>query len=366
MKIVFVIAERNYGATSLLVGQILSLKSNGLIDLYCVAGTTEKEVGLFDKLEKNDVSVVKIQGLEFNQNWLGVGRDLVFTLQRINPDIVHIQTNWQLSLFSFVKFSGGLGFKIVYTIHAFRHNSGLVKSALAILLISGALLFFADRVIVCSTYTFNKFKILRYKMSLLYLGVDDSFYGDINIANIPNFGKLSVFFAGDFRKGKNQEMLIRAFSKCHGFTKGNIGILYLPGDGPLKTKCEQLARDLGISQNVVFPGFLTKQKIIEAMKSADIAVVPTNSETFGLCIAEPFSLGKCVITRNVGVGRDIINNGVNGFIFNTEDELLCILNQVSNNRDLLSEVCKAAYDQRDIFNWATISLKYFEIMKGVK
>jgi glycosyltransferase involved in cell wall biosynthesis len=365
MNILFFLSEHNYGLTSLLVGQAIPFNQIKGVDFTFVSGNSEKEPGLFQKLTQNNVELLKIDGLEFHSDFKRLVNELISVIDLKKPDFIHVQTNWQLALVAYIKTFSNKKIKIIYTIHGFRHNHK-IKSIFARLLIGSALIIFASKVIACSSYTKNKFKLLSSKIDLLYLGVDNNFFNKKNNSDLKIEGKINMIFPGDFRKGKNQELLISSLAKyLNSFPSEDI-YLVLPGEGVYKSKCIELAKNLGLSDNVLFPGFLTKEEIINKINNSSIAIIPTNSETFGLCISEPFSSGRCVISRNVGVASDILRNGENGFIFNKNAELYPILNNVLSNRNLIRDCGNNAFLDRMIFNWDSISNEYYNIVKSIK
>ena len=72
------------------------------------------------------------------------------------------------------------------------------------------------------------------------------------------------------------------------------------------------------------------------LQNCNLAVIPSVSETFGHCIAEPLVAGKCVVSRAVGVANDVIDNGSNGYVFCIDEELYDILDKLLVNRELLT------------------------------
>lgn len=127
-----------------------------------------------------------------------------------------------------------------------------------------------------------------------------------------------MIFPAQFRHGKNQDVIIRAFAKHIKQTNDGDSRLILPGAGDLLNEMKRLADSLGISNRVEFPGLLSKEDIRQLYLKSNIGIVSSNSETFGQSIVEPFVLGRCVISRPVGIANDIIQNGVNGYIYNHE------------------------------------------------
>jgi glycosyltransferase involved in cell wall biosynthesis len=93
------------------------------------------------------------------------------------------------------------------------------------------------------------------------------------------------------------------------------------------------------------------------------ALIPTNYETFGLCISEPYVLGRVVISRRVGVAEDVIAHGANGFLFKTKGELLELLVKVLPDKEKCALVSKKAFEGRDIFRWDNITQKYLSLIE---
>ena len=70
----------------------------------------------------------------------------------------------------------------------------------------------------------------------------------------------------------------------------------------------------------VLEGFKTKEQLADYYAAADVFVLPTREDIWGLVVNEAFAFGLPVITSdNCGAGMEMITQGVNGFIFPNED-----------------------------------------------
>ena len=87
-------------------------------------------------------------------------------------------------------------------------------------------------------------------------------------------------------------------------------------------------------------------------------------ETYGRCIAEPFSLGRCVVTKKTGVALDIIRNGENGMSFSTTKELVEILVMLHKEPQLLVNMANAAFTDKYLFSPAYIMSCYLITLKN--
>ena len=125
-------------------------------------------------------------------------------------------------------------------------------------------------------------------------------------------GDATVFlFAGKFIPVKRPFDFVSAVSKCAASRPAVVGLM--AGDGPLREQCEEQARSAGAP--VRFTGFLNQSRIAEAYAAADVIVVPSETETWGLVVNEAMASGlPCIVSDAVGCGPDVIDPGVTGDI----------------------------------------------------
>lgn len=355
-KILFFASDYQIGLSSLLTDQLIALSRHD-IDIYAVAGEKEQEKGLIEKIEgEKNISFSRIVGLDEHADFKRLANILRHIIIKNHIHIIHVQNNWQLALISYVKYN--LLFKhkikIIYTVHGFRHNNRW-KAHIAQMLIGTALFMFTDKIICMSSYLKRKFRLLSYKIELLPLGVPDSFFTSTHA--LPENG-LQIVFPAQFRHGKNQDTIIRAFAEYLKRNNDKVSRLRLPGTGNLLPQMKKLTKELDISDRVEFPGLLSKEKTRQLYLKSNIGIVSSNSETFGQSIVEPFVLGRCVISTPVGIANDIIQEGVNGYVYTTETELIQILSNLYAHQQTILRIGKNNLKKKDTFNWRNISKKY--------
>ncbi|MDX8046139.1 N-acetyl-alpha-D-glucosaminyl L-malate synthase BshA [Gracilibacillus sp. S3-1-1] len=113
----------------------------------------------------------------------------------------------------------------------------------------------------------------------------------------------------NFRKVKRLEDVVRTFA---GVYKEIPSRLLLVGDGPEYNRIYELVRELQL-ENVVH--FLGKQKNIPSLLSmADIKLLPSEKESFGLVLLEAMACGVPCIGSNIGGIPEVIEDGVTGYI----------------------------------------------------
>jgi glycosyltransferase involved in cell wall biosynthesis len=93
--------------------------------------------------------------------------------------------------------------------------------------------------------------------------------------------------------------------------------LEIAGDGPLRGRLEELARDLGIAEAATFAGRVTS--VADAYARAGIVVVPSRGEGFGMVALEAAERGRAVIASAVGGLPEIVDDGVTGVLVKPGD-----------------------------------------------
>jgi N-acetyl-alpha-D-glucosaminyl L-malate synthase BshA len=127
-------------------------------------------------------------------------------------------------------------------------------------------------------------------------------------------GEKIILHASNFRKIKRIADVIRIFDVIR---KDIPAKLLLVGDGPERPMAEELCRELGICDDVRFVG--KQQDMEEIYAIADLFLLPSEYESFGLSALEAMAAGTPVIATNAGGLPEIVSHGVNGFLGNIGD-----------------------------------------------
>ncbi len=124
----------------------------------------------------------------------------------------------------------------------------------------------------------------------------------------PNNEKILVHVS-NFRKVKRVPDIVRIF---HEVQKEIASRLVLVGDGPDRSNTEQLCRELGVCDDVIFLG--KQAELVDIYSASDIFLMPSQSESFGLSALEAMSCGLPVISSSVGGLPELQVHGETGFI----------------------------------------------------
>jgi N-acetyl-alpha-D-glucosaminyl L-malate synthase BshA len=128
------------------------------------------------------------------------------------------------------------------------------------------------------------------------------------LAICPNGEKLIVH-TSNFRKVKRVEDVIRVFYEVR---KEIPAKLLLVGDGPERDKMERLCRELGTCDDVRFLGKL--EYVEEVLSVADLFVMPSEKESFGLAALEAMACEVPVLSSDAGGIPELNLSGVTGFV----------------------------------------------------
>jgi len=127
-------------------------------------------------------------------------------------------------------------------------------------------------------------------------------------------GEKILVHTSNFRSVKRTDDVIRIFAKV---VQKIPSKLLMVGDGKDRADCEQLCRDLGVCDNVRFLG---KQDAIEEILSvADLFIMPSQSESFGLAALEAMACKVPVISSNAGGLPELNIDGVTGYLKDVGD-----------------------------------------------
>lgn len=127
-------------------------------------------------------------------------------------------------------------------------------------------------------------------------------------------GEALIVHTSNFRKVKRIGDVIEIFNNIH---KEIPSKLLMIGDGPERTPAEDRCRELGISDAVRFLGKL--EAVEEVLSVADLFLMPSEKESFGLAALEAMACEVPVISSNTGGLPELNIQGITGFLSNIGD-----------------------------------------------
>lgn len=126
-----------------------------------------------------------------------------------------------------------------------------------------------------------------------------------------------ILYVGRFSEEKSPMLLLEAYHKLQDTRKK----LFLVGDGPLRKELENYV-SIKKLKGVEFFGFQPKESLFNFYNVADVLVMPSKRETWGIVVNEAMCFGLPIIASDrVGVAVDLVKHDANGFIFTSEDSV---------------------------------------------
>lgn len=150
-------------------------------------------------------------------------------------------------------------------------------------------------------------------IDVIYNFVDTELYKQIDSKAFRNHmvpgGEKVLVHVSNFRPVKRVPDTIRILEKV----KKEIPCkLVLVGDGPERSECERLTRELNLQKDVIFLG--KQDGLVEILNSSDLFLMPSQSESFGLSALEAMACGLPVVSTSVGGLPELVIHNETGFI----------------------------------------------------
>ena len=179
-----------------------------------------------------------------------------------------------------------------------------------------------------------------------------------------------LLFVGRIQPLKAPDVLISAAAELLGKNPSLRGKLIVticggPSGSGLDrpTALMDLANELGISECIRFEPPSDRSRLVQWFRAADLSIVPSYSESFGLVAIEAQACGTPVIAANVGGLPTAVKNGVSGILVNGHDprHWAKIIDDTLHDDALLAKLRVGAIAHASQFGWDATADKLFAI-----
>lgn len=217
-------------------------------------------------------------------------------------------------------------------------------------------------------YGAQKNMIYRYPFTSLYQKdiMDDVLSYNDKIRMKEKLGVNSKFLivsVGRFIYGKGFDILIKAAT--HLTKEAEI---WLIGGGEEFEIYEKLIKKHQAS-NVRLVPFMIKNDLMKYYDAADVFVLPTRSDVWGLVINEAMARGLPVVTTdNCGAGLELVQNGVNGYIVPKEDvdALAHSISKILENDEIRYRMGQESLRKIKRYTFSEMASRHYQILDGLK
>lgn len=177
-------------------------------------------------------------------------------------------------------------------------------------------------------------------------------------------GEKVVVHVSNFREVKRVPEVVSIFDRI--LENGIKAKLLLVGDGPDRQRAERRCRELKICDQVRFLG--KQENVEEILSIADLFLIPSGSETFGLAALEAMSCGVPVISSNIGGLPEVNLHEKTGYLCDLDD-IDCMAKyavQILSDEGLYEELSGNARKRAETFEMSKIVTQYENYYKEIK
>jgi N-acetyl-alpha-D-glucosaminyl L-malate synthase BshA len=179
----------------------------------------------------------------------------------------------------------------------------------------------------------------------------------------PNDEKV-VVHVSNFREVKRVPEVVTVFH--HVLQAGIEAKLLLVGDGPDRQRAEEQCRSLGMCEQVRFLG--KQDQVEEVLSIADLFLMPSGSETFGLAALEAMSCSVPVVSSNIGGLPEVNIHGETGYLCDLDD-VECMADyavQILTDEELHRQLSRNARARAELFEISKIVGEYEDLYTRVR
>ncbi|MEX2368918.1 MAG: glycosyltransferase family 4 protein [Candidatus Paceibacterota bacterium] len=297
------------------------------------------------------------------------GQQAVAIARKVNPDVIHAH-DW-LSFPAGLAAKQATGAPLVAHVHATEYDrtggNGVDERVYAI---ERAGIASADRVLAVSEFT-RKLLIKHYglepeKSGVAHNGIDSEEKKELPavLKDIKERGGKIVLFLGRITIQKGPDYFMEAARRLLEIRKDAYFVV--AGSGGMQGQMIERAAELGIADRFFFPGFVRGEKIDQLYQSADLFVMPSVSEPFGITPLEALmNKTPVLISKQSGVA-EVIDHALTADFWDTE-RMANQMNAVLEYPALYTELATNGNREVHRISWAdtadAITAAYEEVLK---
>ena len=181
------------------------------------------------------------------------------------------------------------------------------------------------------------------------------------------YDKKLVLFSGVMYKHRGIDVLLEAAPKV--IEKVPEAKFILLGDGDEMNEMKNIANQKKIAKNIIFTGWINRDKIPQELKNASIGIGPLKLTTvtknaLPIKVLEYMASGLPIIAKRGTLPKDILDDGKNGFFIDNNEELEEKLILLLNNLELNKQMSKKSIEMIQKFSWEKIIESIIQIHKN--
>lgn len=182
-----------------------------------------------------------------------------------------------------------------------------------------------------------------------------------------------ILFVGRLVEKKGVDNLLKAFSRLPLELRKQTS-LWVIGDGERRTRLEEYAKNLGVSQKTRFWGHISNYLLPDFYAAADLFVAPSieavsgDTEGQGVVFLEAFAARVCVLATHVGGISEVIEDGHTGILVEPRNpqQLATTMEKLLGNERLRAELAENAFAKvKKYYEWDKIAKDFEDLYRAV-
>ncbi len=218
------------------------------------------------------------------------------------------------------------------------------------------------------------------KIKVIYSGLDERFFQEQDVDYKKVVARLGItkkyiLFLGTIEPSKNITRLLQAFAqfkkewmkkkKIKKPEKFDYQLVLAGKRGWLSREYRHIAKDLGLSKDVVFPGYVIGDELVPLFKEAEIFIMPSLYEGFGMTVLEAFATGTPAIVSRAGSLPEIADEAA--YPVNPIDvtEIAQAILKLIEDENLKNSYRSKGLEQAKKFNWQRTAQETLQVYKNL-
>jgi len=229
----------------------------------------------------------------------------------------------------------------------------------------------ADAIIAISNFTKNKivenYGIEPSKVSVVYNAINQNYFdqtlsGPNQLFELKKAGKKIVLFVGRITLQKGPDYFLKAAQKVLQFNKNVVFVV--AGTGDMERQIIEMAAAMGIADKFLFTGFLKGDDLKKAYTAADLFVLPSVSEPFGLVALESLTLKTPILVSKQSGVSEVIQNALKTDFWDT-DEMANKILACLTYQGLGTTLQEESFKEMEKLSWEKSAQKCIDIYRSV-
>lgn len=171
----------------------------------------------------------------------------------------------------------------------------------------------------------------------------------------------NLLFVGRLEKYKGVQDVVGMMPALLA-SEPEVRLTIVGGDGGFRREIEDLSERLGVRKNIIFTGEVSREDLLKAYREADIFVLPSRMEGFGIVLLEAMASGLPCVAYSIPSVRTLIEHGKTGLLAENEggffESILCLL-QNANVRSKIREAGMEYVKRYSVGNMADLTAQVY-------